>query len=112
MRSKLSYYSVLLLAGLVAGSALLIAINPFNGTPASAAPGVATSSTSSQAGQPSGSGFAPPSQPGGVGSQPEGTFGSHHHGDDDGGYSGGPPTGNNTVTTTTTSAASIYSQDE
>jgi len=111
MRSRLSYYSILLLVGLAVGSVLMISINPFNGAPASASPGSAVT-TSSQTAQPPLSNVAPSGQSGGAGSQPQGTLGSHHH--DDGGYFDGAQPGSSaaTTTTTTTSAASIYSQDE
>jgi|GEM_PF-6151965 len=112
MRSRLSYYSVLVLVGLGIVSALVLTMNPFNSAPASASPvaqGAATTSV--------GSGSAPPvsnspavSAPAGNGLPPGGGFdGDHHH------HSGGLPgedgaAGNSTTTTTTTT--DIYSQNE
>ena len=89
MRSKLSYYSVLLLAGLAMVSALVIAMNPFNSVPASASPAsqsVATSSAASGNGHlvanspaispPAGNDHDNGLQPGGSSHE------DHHHADE------------------------------
>jgi hypothetical protein len=115
MRSKLSYYSVLLLVGLAITSGLILVMNPFNSPPASAsapaqgsAPAGATTATTStvsstiSASTAPGGGFGSIVQPGGA------LAGEHHHHHSD--SSGeGAGAGNSTVTTTT---APVYSQDE
>jgi hypothetical protein len=111
MRSRLSYYSVLLLVGLAIISGLIFVMNPFNGAPASASPAtqtittggaVATNSTVSSTSTTTAPAL------GGSGLQPGGTLaGVHHHyenespGLDDG-------AGNSTISTTT--ASPIHSQ--
>jgi len=115
VRNKLSFYSVLLLVGLAVASGLIFFNNPFNGAPASAAPGAQTvantglPSQSSTSTATSSTALAPSPVASGFGgsSQSGGTSGGHHHHSDSAG--GGGVTGNSTVTTTT---SSIYSINE
>jgi hypothetical protein len=114
MRSRLSYYSVLLLVGLAVTSGLILVMNPFNSPPASALAttqgaalaggAIATNSTVSRTTSTSpGSGLGSILQPGGV------LAGEHNHHDSD--FSGeGAGVGNSTITTTTTTP--VYSQHE
>ena len=81
MRNRLTYYSVALLAGLVVVSAFVLALNPFNGTPASASPATQTVTTTSANGSSS-NGVASSQFGSGVGGsgQGGGIFeGEHHH---------------------------------
>lgn len=110
MRSRLSYYSVLVLVGLGIVSALILAMNPFNSAPATASPASQSAATASV-----GSGNAPPvsnspsvSSPAGNGLPPGGGFDGEHH--DSNGFRGEDGAGNSTTTTTAT--AGIYSQNE
>ncbi len=90
MQNKLSYYSVLLLVGLVIASGLILAINPFNSAPASAAQ-ARGGATTGNAG-PAGNTQVPTGQ------------GEFHHWDDD-----EPGSGQGSTNGTTTTA--IYSYD-
>lgn len=116
MRSKLSYYSVLLLIGLAIASGLILVINPFNGAPASASPGAQTvgttgaATTNSTSAATSSTAGAPFQTRGafGDGSENGGTFDGDHGQNSQ--YPGlGGASGNSTVTTTT---SVIYSVDE
>jgi hypothetical protein len=120
MRNRLSYYSVLLLAGLAIFSATVFIMNPFNnGTAAPPTIQAAATTTSSPSANtpPSSSSATLSIQDGnGVGGgAPSGgggtSVGLHH---DQDGYSHGEFGGDNgTVTTITTSTAhSVYSQDQ
>jgi hypothetical protein len=113
MRSRLSYYSVLLLVGLAITSGLVLVMNPFNSAPANAsAPTqgaspaggvVATNSTApNSVPTPAGDGSGSAPQPGGI------LAGEHHHHDYDS-PGEGAGLGNSTVTITTSS--SVYSQN-
>lgn len=115
MRSRLSYYWVVLLVGLAIISGLIFVMNPFNSPPAGAsAPAqgatvasgaAATNSTvsSTSTSTPGGNGLGNILQPGGA------LAGAHHHHDTE--YPGfGDGSGNSTVTTTT--ARAIYSQHD
>jgi hypothetical protein len=117
MRSRLSYYSVVLLVGLAIVSALVFAMNPFNGAPASASPAarsVASSSAASASSSPASNspGISTPAGNGIVNStQPGGSFdGVHHHHDSDGFPGAEGAAGNGT--TSTTSTGTVYSVDE
>lgn len=110
MRSRLSYYSVLLLVGLAVTSGLVLAMNPFNSPQASgsapaqgAAPRGAlttnsTVTTSPSTSVPGGNGLGGGLQPGGA------LVGEHHHHDADDPV---PGAGNSTTVT-----RSIHSQDQ
>jgi len=113
MRSRLSYYSVILLVGLAVVSALLFTMNPFNGAPASASPAAQTVATSSVAGGSGPSVASSPATPtpAGNGLQPGGSFDGVHDHHSDGNPGGDGAAGNGTATTTTTTGT-IYSQDE
>jgi hypothetical protein len=112
MRSRLSYYSVLVLVGLGIVSALILTMNPFNGAPASASPAAQSAVTTTV-----GSGSAPPvsnspalSAPSGNGLPPGAGFeGDHHHHSD--GLPGDDGAAGNSTSTTTT-ATYISSQNE
>jgi hypothetical protein len=115
MSSKLSYYSLFLLIGLVIVSALVLAMNPFNSVPASASPAsqnVATSSAASGISHPISNSPASSTPAGnllGNGTQPGGSFGGlQHHSDEFPGIEGAA--GNRT--TSTTSTGTIHSVDE
>lgn len=118
MRSRLSYYSLILLVGLGIVSALVLTMNPFNGAPASASPApqgtTVTTSSSVGGGSPlisNSPATSPPAGNGfGSGLQPGGTSGGHHHHSDDSPGTVGA-TGNGTATITTTTGT-VYSQDE
>jgi hypothetical protein len=116
MRSRLSYYSVLLLVGLAVVSALVFVINPFNGAPASASPAARSTATSSTAGgisTPASNGpvISTPAGNGvGNGLQPGGSFDGDHHHHSDGLPGGERDAGNSTTSTTSTGA--VYSIDE
>ena len=117
MRSRLSYYSLILLVGLGIVSALVLTMNPFSGAPASASPAqqgvsVTTSRSVSGSGTLSNSpaAIAPGGNCFGFGLQPGGTSGGHHHHSDD--FPGTAGTGGNATATTTTTTGTVYSQDE
>lgn len=112
MRSRLSYYSVLVLVGLGIVSALILTMNPFNSVPASASPAAQSTATPSVGGgnAPSSSGSPSVSPPAWDGLPQGGSFDGDYHNHSDGlpGEDGG--VGNSTTTTTT--SADIYSQNE
>ena len=116
MRSRLSYYSVVLLVGLAILSGLIFVINPFNGAPASASPATQGATAGGEANATSssvstttfistqgGNGFGSGLQSGGT------SGGEHHHHSDFPGLGG--VTRNGTITTTTTTGV-IHSQGE
>lgn len=109
LRSRLSYYSVAMLAGLAVVSALVLVVNPF-GPSANASPGTHGAATStSQTTAALGSGpFSGGNTTGAAPPLGEGHGWEHNH-DNDGGFRGVIPPGNYTSTTTT---SSIYAQNE
>jgi len=105
MRSKLSYYSVLLLAGLAIVSVFVFAMNPFNGAPASASPATSAASGNSLPASNGAPALAPAGNASGL--QPAGSFGGEHHHHRDEGFGSGGVTGNSTTTAT----VAVYSQN-
>lgn len=110
MKNRLSYYSVVLLAGLAVTSVLVFAVDPFSSSP-NGASAATQSSTVSTSGSPAVTNGTSPLSPGQGSLNGGNPYGDHGYGDRDGGRLGsGVHQDGPSITTTTT--ATIYSQNE